>query len=1140
MKKTLYAISVMLCIWACAEQDDLQSTNTEKQIPINIGSSYPGLTTRSVIDGGFSTGDEMGIFVVDRNEEGYVGEVQLQGNRASNMRFTLQEDGSWASPSQLYWSPKGLAADIYGYYPFDGDLSSVETYPFVIIQRQDITDRGRGLNGYIASDLLWAKQENVSPTAETIYLQYHHLMAGVCISLEKGTGFTADEWINLEKTILLKNTQLNGSVNLTTGTISPTPSQGVEQDNPIVPIPYQGQWRAVVFPQTVSAGKELLSITIDGQSYTLTKNEAMNFLSGKMHSFTIQVDKTSPSGNFEFSLLDEAVTDWVDDADMHEGLVRQYIVAEVSEAGTLATTLEAMGLDAAELLALKIVGPVNGDDYQTICTMKKLTHLNLIKAIPEDGALYGIEWMPMLEKVFFPEKGLKYIDCFNEVRHLTGSLIVPEGVVEIGGFFGCSYTGALTLPTTIKKFYMDISPFKGELIIPDGLEEWTPSWGANNVNITGTMYLPQTLKKLAVMPPGLTGTINIPQGCEIVSDNAFVGSQCTSLVLPEGLTVIPHRTFQNSEIRGEVRIPSTVTKIISYAFAGTKMSRLILPDNIKEIEEGAFADCSRLSGTLTIPKKLARISNRCFQNCQMLTGIVFHKDVQVIDRYAFAQCTNLNSIVCEGKEPPFVVDDAFLGVPKDNFTVEVPKGCVEKYRQAHGWSDFKRIAEHQSFVCRPAQVGALNSAHNEEIVLNADDAWTVVNKPDWVTLSKTSGTGKTALTLTVQQLSQGQGNREDTVKFEMNGYTTSCVVRQYDYKHAEDSYLTLQTATKGNRGGIDIVFVGDGWDGESISNGSYLDLVEYQTECFFAIEPYRSMRDYFNVYVTFPLSQEKGVNTMYTYVNNRFGTLQGMSSLIQGSQVSSTSNQLFMETDEVEQYVLENTPVEQDNLWRTLVIAVPNSTEYEGNTVFNNSGLAISICPPSEQAYPRDTRGTIQHEAGGHGFAKLGDESISRNAFATASVKQYIEDMHGRNWYTNLATTGKLHDVPWAEFIFDPVYSDYVDVYEGGYGYTRGIYRPESNSCMNYGIPYYNTPSRLEIYKRIKDYAGESFSMEEFRTQDTFEWGPTTITRSAATDMEDLIPYTNGNHHVPTIIHFHEMGDKVRAIRKRLKEKNEK
>lgn len=1133
MKRTLYIIGVMLCIWACAEQDDLQSTNTGKQTPINIGSSYPGQTTRSVLDGGFSTGDEMGIFVVDRNEEGQAGDVLLQGNRASNMRFTLQENGSWSSPAQLYWSQKGLAADFYGYYPFDGDLSSVEAYPFIIVQRQDMLDRGRGINGYIASDLLWAKQENVSPTTETINLQYQHLMAGVCISLEKGTGFTTDEWNGFEKTVLLRSTIQNGTVNLTTGNVF----IGEGNTFDIVPLSHQGQWRAVVFPQTVAAGKKLLSITIDGQDYTLTKNETMNFLSGKMHSFTIQVDRTSPSGDFEFSLLDEAVTDWVDDADMHEGLVRQYIVVEVSEAGTLAAKLEAMGLNAAELVALKIVGPVNGDDYQAISTMKKLTHLNLIKAIPKEEKLYGIEWMPMLEKVFFPEKGLKYIDCFNEVRHLTGSLIIPEGVVEVGGFFGCNFTGALTLPTTLKKLYIDLSPFKGELVIPDGLEEWTPSWGTNNVNITGTMYLPQTLKKLTVMPPGLTGTINIPQGCEI-GGGAFSGTKCTSIVFPEGMTEIPGSCIEGSEIRGEVRIPSTVTRIEERAFCDSKINKIILSDGIKEIDSRAFSNCQRLQGTISIPKKTVRVTEECFRNCQMLTGIVFHKDVQVIDRYAFAQCINLNSIICEGEEPPFVVDDAFLGVPKDNFTVEVPKGCVEKYRQAHGWSDFKRIAEHQSFVCRPAQVGALNSAHNEEIVLNADGAWTVIEQPDWVTLSKTSGTGKTALTLTVQQLSKGQGNREGTVIFEMNGYTTSCVVRQYDYEHAEDSYLTLQTATKGNRGGIDIVFVGDGWDGESISNGSYLDLVEYQTECFFAIEPYRSMRDYFNVYVTFPLSQEKGVNTMYTYVNNRFGTLQGMSSLVQGVIRDMTSSQLFIETDEVQQYVLDNTPVVQDNLWRTLVIAVPNSTEYEGNTVFNNSGMAISICPPSEQPYPRDTRGTIQHEAGGHGFAKLGDESISRNAFATATVKKYIEEMHGRGWYANLSTTGKLHDVSWAEFIFDPVYSDYVDVYEGGYGFTRGIYRPESNSCMNYGIPYFNTPSRLDIYKRIKDYADESFLMEDFHTQDTFEWGPTTITRSAAMDIDNLIPYTNGNHHTPTIIRFREMGDKVRAIRNKLK--NEK
>lgn len=1141
MKKALYIIGILCSILSCVEDDSI-SNSGNKQMPITIGSAYPGVITRAVVDGGFSVGDEMGIFVVDRDDEGQPGSVMLQGNRASNMRFTLQDNGAWTSSAQLYWNTKGNAADFYGYYPFNGELSSVTSYQFTLEARQDSTKPNTSMNGYVTSDLLWTKKENVSPTTETINLQYQHLMAGVCIQLEMGTGFTAEEWAQFEKTILLKNTILSGNVNLTTGTVtvgSGTPSI-------IHPLPHNGTWRAVVFPQTVTSGKELISITVDGRNYSLIKNEAMTFLSGKMHQFTIQVDRSTPGGDFEFSLVDEAVTNWTDEADMHEGLVRQYLVVELEAAGTLASKLSAMGKNPAELLALKIVGPVNEDDYTTINTMKKLTHLNLIKAIPENGILNHIGGIP-LEKVFFPEKGLKVLNDFSET-HLTGSLIIPEGVEEASGFYFGQFTGTLTLPTTLKKCGINYESFKGEFSLPAGLEEFGCWTGSNEAGwrLTGTLTIPSTMKKITGrIPIGLTGTINIPQGCEI-ADGAFAGSQCTSLVLPEGLKEIPSGCFGGSEIRGEVILPSTITHIGSVAFASTKISKIVFPDALKTMDnggyyfEGIFAHCSRLTGTITLPKNVARIPQGCFLDCKMLTGLVIPAGTLILDKSCFEGCNNLNSIVCEGEEPPFVVDDAFLGVPKDNFTVEVPKGCVEKYKQARGWSDFKRIAEYQNFVCRPAQACALNAAHQEELVLNADGAWTVSKKPNWVTLSKTSGTGKTALTLTIEPLTHGQGNRVDTVKFEMNGYTTSCAVKQYDYQYDEDQCLTLQTATKGNRGGIDIVFVGDGWDGASISDGSYLDLIDYQTECFFSIEPYRSMRDYFNVYVTFPLSQEKGVNTMYTYVNNRFGTLQGFSSLLSVAQTDYTSTQLIMETDEVQQYVLDKTPVVQDNLWRTLVIAVPNSTEYEGNTVFNNSGLAISICPPSENAYPRDTRGTIQHEAGGHGFGKLGDESISRNAFATTTVKQYIEEMHGRRWYDNLATTGKLHDVPWAEFIFDPDYSDRVDVYEGGYGYTRGIYRPEANSCMNYGIPYYNTPSRLSIYKRIKDYAGESWTMEAFRLQDTFEWGPTTITRSAAQQIENLSPITSGNHRLPTIIRFREIGDKVRAIRKNLKAKNEK
>lgn len=1129
--KKLFTIITFCCLMAaCAEHDSIVG-NKQSQWPIQISSSYPSVEamTRAVIDGGFVAGDEMGIFIVDRDENGEKGEVMIQGNRASNVRFTLQENGTWQAETQFYWANNETAADFYGYYPFDNALNAPTNYAFSVEPNQVEDDNRLSSTSYTKSDLLWAKAEKVMPTSETVNLAYKHLMAGVTIRLEQGTGFTDVEWAAFDKTVLIKNTILSGSVNLVEGTT--TVGNGNVQS--VKPLKHEGVWRGVVFPQTVVAGKPVISVTVDGQSYLLENNAGITFLSGKMHVFTITVNRSSGTGQFEFVLTDESITPWQDDAELHEGLIRQYAIVKVENPGTLQEALIAQKIDWETVENLKVSGNVNQSDLEFLSKMPSLINLNLQQIQIEDSVFSGF-YESRLQHLVMPEKGIKRIapQTLQSPAHLTGSLVIPEGVEVIGwGFCGgaSSMTVLPKLPSTLKRCegsFFQYSPATGDFKLPDGIEVW---YGGVE-NGTGEMYLPSSLKELADMPYRLTGTIKVPQGCKL-SDFTFQGSHCTSLILPEGLTNIPNGCFGGSQISGELVLPSTLERV--NGFAGTKISSIVFPENLKIIEASAFQDCSRLQGTIIIPKKVVKIPVGCFSNCPMLTGVVFHKDIHIIEDRAFEMCENLNSIVCEGEEPPAVGENAFLGVPKDNFTLEVPKGCVEKYRQARGWGEFKRIAEYSGFVCRPAQVQALNQNHSEDLVLNAEGDWTVIEKPSWVKLSKENGTGKVGITMTAQTLNHGAGNRQGDIVFRMEqdgkSYETRCHVSQYDYEYDEDSYLTLQKASKGNNGSIDIVFAGDGWDGASISDGSYLDLIRYQTECFFAIEPYRSMREYFNVYVTFPLSQEKGVNTMHTYVNNHFGTLYGRSSL-----AIEASNQLITESDEVFDYAVLHTPMKEEDQWRSLVVLVPNTTEYEGHTEYTWDGRTLSICPPSELPYPRDTRGVIQHEAGGHGFGKLGDESFTINAFAPLTVRQYVDEMHGRGWFANLASTGKLSSVPWAEFIFDPVYSDYVDVYEGGYGYTRLIYRPESNSCMNYGIPYYNTPSRLDIWKRIKDYVGEEWTMEEFRAQDTFEWGPTEITRGAA--MPNKM-YATGNHQMPTLINFREIGDKVRHIREQLKRK---
>jgi hypothetical protein len=79
--------------------------------------------------------------------------------------------------------------------------------------------------------------------------------------------------------------------------------------------------------------------------------------------------------------------------------------------------------------------------------------------------------------------------------------------------------------------------------------------------------------------------------------------------------------------------------------------------------------------------------------------------------------------------------------------------------------------------------------------------------------------------------------------------------------------------------------------------------------------------------------------------------------------------------------------------------------------------------------------------------------------------------------------------------IYDSQYSNTVDVYEGAFFHSRGVFRSEPTSCMHNNIPYYNAISREAMVKRIKQYAGETYSFEEFKANDK-EALPSVVTKS--------------------------------------------
>lgn len=1125
----LLAAGAML-LTGCSDDFFGDKTEQHDSNRIQLSGDIDQLAVTRVNDNGFCNGDVMGVYIVDY-EGNKPGTLKVNGNRGDNVRHTFDEPNyKWNSAYDLFWKDKHTHIDVYGYYPF-ANPESIEDYQFEVQKDQSKATENGEMGGYEASDFLWGKVSDVAPTTSVIRLPMAHRMSNARVTLIQGSGFAEGEWANLEKIVLTANVARKASINLSTGEIK---TAGAVENTMTIPSRTNDEWRTIVVPQTVAAGTTLFSITIGGVPYKFTKNEAFTYVSGKMMNFGIKVDKQTGSGAYKLTLVSESITPWENDLVSHDATAKEYIVIN-STPGGLKNAITAANKDYTQVRNLKITGQINAKDFYFMRdSMLRLSALNLkevrIKGwgkneeneenmddqIP-NSAFYFIQTVGgsnSLNRIVLPDT-LKSIgsNAFYGCKYLSGSLIIPEGVTEIkrGAFNGCiGLNGILSLPSTLKKLgnrgeddmgdegtdyyggvFQNCRNLTGNLILPDNLELIRGYCFSGCSGLYGELRLPAKLKRMGNCAfsscSGFTGSLSIPQGITALPSEAFHNCGFNgTLTLHNGITNIANDAFANCHFKGELHLPKSLKVISENAFCNNDFSgTLTLPSTLTHIGSNAFAYNWRLMGILDIPQEVESIGENAFSNCKMLEGIIFPESMETIRQGAFNECYGINSIICKGTMPAHIESGAFNGVAKDNFTLEVPESAISQYQAAPGWCDFKRIAAHHELVCRPSVACALSTEHKQKLVINAEGEWEVASKPDWCEVSPASGNKKTEVTLTIKGMAKNADSRDGKVVFRLKDkdYTHECSVSQYGYEYGEDEWITLQKATKGNNGGINIVLLGDGFNAKDIASGKYLNDIKQEVEYFFGIEPYKTYRDYFNVYTAIPLSTESGVGTVNTIRYNRFNT------------TFTGGVGLKADYDEVFDYALGAPTVNKGNLNQTLIIMVPNSTDYGGICQMWEDGSAIAFCPQSTYGYPLDTRGVIQHEAGGHGFGKLGDEYIYHNTFidfCDCTCCGHVLEFNAAKslgWFDNLELTGKMHSVGWSHLIFDDRYSDIVDIYEGGYMHNRGVFRSEPNSCMNNDIPYYSTISRESIVKRIKAYAGETYSFEDFVKNDKRDAG---------------------------------------------------
>lgn len=280
--------------------------------------------------------------------------------------------------------------------------------------------------------------------------------------------------------------------------------------------------------------------------------------------------------------------------------------------------------------------------------------------------------------------------------------------------------------------------------------------------------------------------------------------------------------------------------------------------------------------------------------------------------------------------------------------------------------------------------------------------------------------------------------------------------RSTDYSH-DGEVLTLQTATVGK--GIDLVFMGDMYvDTTLVAGGQYEQDMQASMEYFFEVEPYKSLRNRFNVYAVKAVSPNG-----YDGIEHKFNY----------------NNELIFK------YAQKVPNVDMDHV-AIAVIWNNKSMILHGETAMWESGSSIAFI---EQGGPSHV---IAHETGGHGIAKLLDEYIysgyednHTQDGANEEFREWIKtNYHDKGWGMNISATDNPNEVPWAHFLKDERYKDEVGIYQGAWYWPEELWRSSETSIMKDGnYLWFNAPSREAIYKTVMQLSegeGWNYDYEKF------------------------------------------------------------
>ena len=344
----------------------------------------------------------------------------------------------------------------------------------------------------------------------------------------------------------------------------------------------------------------------------------------------------------------------------------------------------------------------------------------------DDFVLGGFTYYSKLDKIVLPKnmESTGKMSVFKDSINLK-TVVVPETLKEygFGTFMNCEKLEEVNFPTTLERIgglsFYGCSALK-RIKIPANVSiiEGGAFAGCNNLEtfeidnrntnfvvIDGVIYN-HDKTKLVAFPCGYKDKhFLVPEGLKIIGDGSFLNSPITSINFPSSLEIIKDWAFSCCSNLQSLDIPNSVLEIGEMAFEDcSALNHVKLPNCLAILKRQTFSGCDSLK-EIDIPESVKVIESASLGWSQGLENIILHDGLEVLNILTqsevlknivipktvkeiasgiFRQCSSMNQIKIDNKNPYFCTIDGSLystdkkkliAVPfNENKTIVLPDG----------------------------------------------------------------------------------------------------------------------------------------------------------------------------------------------------------------------------------------------------------------------------------------------------------------------------------------------------------------------------------------------------------------------------------------------------------------------------------